>query len=61
MLFTDDKSMPDDWKPKRVWELGQEALAKFGRISPTAEWLEKLLVDAGFVDVQVCCKEVFLV
>ena len=24
-----------------------------GRIIPTAEWMEKLLVDAGFVDVEV--------
>ena len=46
--------MPDDWKPKRAWELLRIALAKIGRITPDGAWMEKLLIDAGFVDVTVC-------
>lgn len=45
--------MPEDWPPNRVFTLNRGALAKLGTIAPTREWLEKALVDAGFVDVEV--------
>lgn len=34
-------------------DLQREALKKLGRNVPSAEWIEKLLRDAGFVDVVV--------
>lgn len=46
--------MPDDWKPKRAWDLLVLALETIGRIVPDGKWIEKLLLDAGFVDVKVC-------
>lgn len=51
--FSDDDSVPDDWLPKVGLSLIEEGLKKMGRISATGEWMEKLLKDAGFVDVTV--------
>lgn len=53
VLYCDDGTMPDDWVPNRAWILMKEGLEKLGRIVPTANWMEKLLLDAGFVDVEV--------
>lgn len=53
MISSDDNSVPEDWPPKVAFELGVQALEQLGRIVPDGKWLEKLLVDAGFVDVQV--------
>lgn len=51
---SDDDSMPDDWAPKHLAAMAVDVLEnKLGRIVPTADWMEKLLVDAGFVDVEV--------
>lgn len=57
--FSDDNSMPEDWAPNQSFNLAVEALGKLGRIVPTAEWLEKLLVDAGFVEVEVSDSSTF--
>lgn len=52
-MFSDDNSIPVDWPPRKAWDLTKSGLVKFGRISPTSEWIEQLLRDAGFVDVEV--------
>lgn len=52
-VTSDDNSVPEDWPPKRCMALVEEGLKKMGRVSPTGDWMEKLLKDAGFVDVQV--------
>lgn len=52
-MFSDDNSVPEDWPPNLTFKHGVEALEKLGRIAPTAKWCEKLLLDAGFVDVEV--------
>lgn len=36
-----------------MWDLQREALRKLGRIVPNGDWIETLLIDAGFVDVVV--------
>lgn len=51
-----DKPIPEDWPPKVALDKGAQALEMFGRVVPTAEWMEKLLTDAGFVDVKVSCR-----
>lgn len=53
VIYSDDNSMPEDWPPKVTLELTCEGLHKLGRITPETQWLEKLLKDAGFVDVKV--------
>jgi hypothetical protein len=45
--------MPEDWAPKIAFDQGREALLKLNRTIPTPEWLKKLLIDSGFVDVEV--------
>lgn len=52
-MFSDDKSLPEDWPPKVAFDAGRKALIPLGRQVPDAEFLEKLLVDNGFVDVKV--------
>lgn len=52
-MHSDDNSIPEDWPPFVSVNNGRKALYQLGRIVPTAEWMKKLLVDAGFVDVQV--------
>ena len=53
VMFSDDKSMPEDWPPNLTFKYAQEAFAKLGRIVPTGEWMKKVVVEAGFVDVEV--------
>lgn len=53
VMFSDDKSMPDDWPPNLTFKHAQEAFAKLDRIVPTGEWMKKMVAEAGFVDVQV--------
>lgn len=53
VVFSDDNSIPEGWAPKRAIELLVQGLELMGRIVPDAKWLKKLLVDAGFVDVEV--------
>lgn len=53
VLDSDDNSLPDDWAPKRAFDLTVEGLKALGRVAPDAAFLEKLLKDAGFVDVEV--------
>lgn len=50
---SDDNSVPDDWAPKRCFDLAREALGKVGRIALDGDGIKKLLIDAGFVDVEV--------
>lgn len=52
-VFSDDNSVPDTWPPKYALDLLRESLESLGRINPTGKWLEELLNDAGFVDVEV--------
>lgn len=52
-LYTDDNSMPENWPPKVAFELAFQGLHKLGRLTPNAQSLERLLKDAGFVDVEV--------
>src|SRR5690554_5860120 len=52
-MFSDDNSIPADWPPRKAWDLTKSGLTKFGRVSPTSEWMEQLLRDAGFVDVEI--------
>ena len=53
VISSDDDSVPDDWAPKRCFKLCEEALEKIGRVPPHGDWMEKLLKDAGLVDVKV--------
>lgn len=53
MAFSDDNSVPEDWPPKLCLDYVRGGLQKLGRIFPTGEWLEELLVEAGFEDVKV--------
>lgn len=53
-VLSDDGSVPDAWPPKHAFDLFRESLQSLGRINPTGEWIEKLLKNAGFVDVEVC-------
>lgn len=53
VMYSDDNSLPDDWPPHLAFKYGVDAFRKLGRIDPRGPWLEKLLLDAGFVDVEV--------
>jgi hypothetical protein len=52
-MYSDDNTLPDDWPPKVAFDYARSALPMMGRKIPTAEGLEKLLVENGFAEVQV--------
>lgn len=51
--LSDDNSVPEDWPPKRCFDLGTEAVAKLGRIPMDGKEMKKMLIKAGYGDVQV--------
>jgi hypothetical protein len=50
---SDDDSVPENWPPKVAVGMAAEAIAKSGSRPPNGPAIEKLLREAGFVDVQV--------
>lgn len=53
VVTSDDNSVPADWPPKRCNDLVAEGIKALGGIIPDSDYLKKLLVESGFVDITV--------